>query len=387
MALRHVPGRRIRAEFQRRSDAAAFTANEKRLLDLVRTQGPLSRADMARSTDLAMQSVVRLVDGLVARGFLKPGEKVQRAGPGQPSLPMSLVADAAFTFGVSVMTDAVNIVAMDLSGRVVAQRSDPMDISERAGVIEHMRRCLTDMAGQAALDPARIFGVGVATTGYFVGRAEMNTPASMPEWALVNLEEELSKGFGLPVWVENDGNAAAAGESLYGVGRRHRDFAYVYIAGGLGGGLVVDGSLSRGFRGNAGEFTGILPTSERANRPTLALLLELLRERGVNLGGISDLVERFDPNWPGVETWLERTRPALTVILSAIAAAIDPEVIVIGGRTPPALARMIAERATYYQDRLRDRERPLPDVMAAEAEGDATSLGAAALPLKQHFFG
>lgn len=378
--------RRLRSEFLRRTEEAAFSDNERRILDLIRNEGPLSRADLARRTDLALQSVVRLVDGLVTREFLKPGERVLRGGPGQPSAPMALVPDGAYTFGVSIMTEGVSLLLMDLAGNIRAQREDLMDVDDRPAIIEHVRKQLVDMAQASQIRSERIFGAGVATSGYFVGPGKVNAPDPLKNWSLMNLEDELSATLQMPVWVENDGSAAAVGESLYGVGRRHRSFAYIYMAVGVGGGVIADGRLVRGARGNAGEFTGILPAEARANRPTMNLLLEILRSRGVPVETIEDMTKRFDPNWPGVETWLERTRPAFTAILSAIGAVTDPDVIVLGGRVPPALARLMSERAEFFQERRRDREREFPPVIPAEIEHDAAALGAAALPFKQHFF-
>lgn len=378
--------RRLRPAFLRRTEETAFSDNERRILDLIRNEGPLSRADLARRTDLALQSVIRLVDGLVAREFLKPGERILRGGPGQPSAPMALVPDGAYTFGVSIMTEGVSLLLMDLSGNIRAHREDIMDIDDRPAVIEHVRRQLGAMAEAAQIRPDRIFGTGVAASGYFVGPGEVNAPDGMSNWSLLNLEDELSAALELPVWVENNGSAAAVGESLYGAGRRYRSFAYIYMAVGVGGGVIADGQLIRGARGNAGEFTGILPEEARANRPTMNLLLEILRARGVDVTSIDDMTRRFDPDWPGVETWLERTRPAFTAILSAIGAVTDPDVIVLGGRIPPALARLMAERAEFFQGRRRDREREFPLVIPAEVESDAAALGAAALPFKQHFF-
>lgn len=378
--------RRIPPAFLRRVDSTTFTDNEKRLLDLVRQHGALSRADLARHTDLAMQSVVRLVDGLVARRFLKAGDKVIR-GPGQPSTPMSLEPDSAFIFGVSVMTDSVSGLLMDLAGRTRTRFVDPVDVSSRRAVVEHLAARLARAAAEAGVERSRIFGVGVAATGYFVGDAVINPPSGMDEWALVDLEAALSEALDLPVWLENDGNAGAAGESLFGVGQRYRSFAYLHVAKGLGGGLVLDGRLWRGLNGNAGEFTGLLPAGDRPNRPTLALLQEILAERGAPVASVSDIVRDFDPAWPGVETWLERTRPALTAILSSIAAVLDPDAIVIGGLAPRPLAALMAANASFYGVPTRGRERPFPPVVAAEAVGDAAALGAAAIPLKEHFFG
>lgn len=378
--------RRLRPGFLRRTEEAAFSDNERRILDLIRNEGPLSRADLARRTDLALQSVIRLVDGLVTREFLKPGERILRGGPGQPSAPMALVPDGAYTFGVSIMTEGVSLLLMDLGGNIRAHREDIMDIEDRPAIIEHVRSQLSIMAQAAQIRPDRIFGAGVAASGYFVGPGEVNAPDPLKNWSLLNLEDELSAALELPVWVENNGSAAAVGESLYGAGRRYRSFAYIYMAVGVGGGVIADGRLIRGARGNAGEFTGILPEEARANRPTMNLLLEILQARGVTVTSIDDMTKRFDPEWPGVETWLERTRPAFTAILSAIGAVTDPDVIVLGGRIPPALARLMSERAEFYQGRRRDREREFPLVIPAEVENDAAALGAAALPFKQHFF-
>jgi len=378
--------RRIDPAFLRRPNFTTFTRNEQMLLNLIRNGGAISRADMARQTDLAMQSVVRLVDGLIARGVVEGGEKMIR-GPGQPSLAIRLVPDAAFAFGVSISTDAVSIMLMDLAGRVRASRFQPLDVSAREQVVDYIRETLAGLLRETGIDRARVFGVGVATTGYFVGSARINTPAAMGAWALQDLEEQLAEAFGLPVWVENDGNAAAAGESLYGAGQRYRNFAYIYVAAGLGGGLVLDGALVRGFRGNAGELTGLLPPGDRPNRPTLSLLMDLVRERGVEVSGVAQLARELEMGWPGVETWLERTRGATTAIVSAIAAIMDPEAIIIGGLLPRPLATELAKRVGYYEVPLRDRERPFPVVLAAETPGDAATLGAAAIPLKEHFFG
>jgi len=118
----------------------------------------------------------------------------------------------------------------------------------------------------------RYFGIGVAITGFFVGRgARVNPPEALEDLALIDLDAVLYEAFRLPVWIENDGAAAAIGESLLGVGRWAPSFAYLYFATGFGGGLIVDGAPVRGAHGNAGEFSSVLPPP-LFERPTLELL-------------------------------------------------------------------------------------------------------------------
>ena len=78
------------------------------------------------------------------------------------------------------------------------------------------------------------FGVGVGISGYCLGgQGRYNTPRTLDDWALVDIEELLREQLGYPVWVENDGNAAAIGESLVGAGRTYDNFAYIFFSTGI----------------------------------------------------------------------------------------------------------------------------------------------------------
>ena len=187
------------------------------------------------------------------------------------------------------------------------------------------------------------------------------------------------------MWIENDGNAAAIGESLVGVGRWAKDFVYLYIATGLGGGVILDGEMVRGEFGNAGEVAQLLPPRIYPH-PNLDLLRKLICKHGVEVNTVSELVERFDPEWPGVDEWISRVRDSLCLIASASAALLDPEVIVIGGRIPRSLAEKVIPHIEVYDQRRRSDPRPLPQVVVAEAEGDSAAIGAAALTFHSYFF-
>lgn len=372
--------------FARRKDAPAFSENERRLLSLIRTFGPLSRAELARRTGLAPLSVTRLVAELIERGLVVEGARVV-AGRGQPSLPLSLAGDAAFAFGVSITEDTLSAVLIDLSGGVRAAWSEPFQTFDKSAVGARLERIFDDLATQAAIDRSRLFGVGIATSGFFTGgRSQLNTPLSMEQWALSDVDAELSTRFGLPVWIENDGNAAAMGEALYGAGKTVSSFAYLYVGRGLGGGVVLDGRLWRGRNGNAGEFTGVLPPDRRAERPTLQLLRDMLAEDGRHFASIDEMLGALDMAWPAVEAWPRRTAEAFSAIISAAAAILDVEAIVVGGRLPRPLAQALIARAQYYTVPVRDLDRAFPMLIASSVSGDATSLGAAALPFAEYVF-
>lgn len=365
---------------------AYCSANERRLLRLIRERGSISRADLARETGLTLQSIVRLVAGLMERDLVVGGPKVP-SGPGQPSLPIEIARDAAFSMGVSIMDDALSIVVIDLSGRVWATHEELFDTSDRHRVATHLSVLLKDLAGKAGFTPSRLAGVGVAVPGFFVAdKGVVNAPLVMNDWALTDLESHLGDALGLPVWIENDGSAAAAGESVYGAGLHHRSFAYIYIASGLGGGIVLEGKPWRGRHGNAGEFTGSLPPDARANRPTLRLLLDLVNAAGGTYPSVGRLLQGFDPASPAVDEWLARTRESLSAIISAAAAILDPDAIVIGGRIPPILAQRLIDGSQFYSVPVRQQDRRFPSLIVSRAGSNCAALGAATLPFLHHFF-
>ncbi len=179
--------------------------------------------------------------------------------------------------------------------------------------------------------------------------------------------------------LDNDGNAAALGEYLYGHGATYPDLAYLYVDAGLGGGIVQNGRLVRGARGNAGEFTGLLPPAMRPNRPTLTSLRSMLSDDGMTYDSLSDMLDEMDLNAAAVERWLSGSVAATEAIISAIGAIADPDVIVIGGRLPKVLGERLAERLTYYSVPVRGRDRAFPTLVASQVDGDAAALGASAL--------
>jgi predicted NBD/HSP70 family sugar kinase len=189
----------------------------------------------------------------------------------------------------------------------------------------------------------------------------------------------------MPAWVENDGNAAAIGESFLGAGRVFQNFVYVFIAAGIGGGVITNHKLSRGVNGNGGEIGLVLPRN-MFQEPNLETLLQSVRRHGVEVGGISAMLSEFNVDWPGVDEWIERARDPLSLITSSIAALLDPEAIVLGGRLPNALAQKIIPAIELYDDARRSEPRPLPKIMISETQVDACAIGAAMMPLEQQFF-
>ena len=280
----------------------------------------------------------------------------------------------------------MSFALFDFAGNVRIDEQYKLASMQPETVIDMCRRVFSRHVRNQRIQQEKVYGIGVAVTGYFVsGKPGFNTPPSLPEWAFVDVEAAFGAAFDLPVWAENDGNAAAIGESMIGVGRWASNFAYLYVSSGLGGGIVMDGKLMRGDLGNAGEFSGLLPYNVYPH-PTLELLRQLCCRDGIQIDTIFDLVARFDPDWPCVDEWVHKTQGAYSLIASAAAAVLDCTAIVLGGRMPRALAERLIPSIEFYSAPRRSFARPTPKIVPAEAAGEVTAIGAATLPLRAMYF-
>jgi predicted NBD/HSP70 family sugar kinase len=362
--------------------------NERLILDIVRRQGPIARATITRHTNLTQQSVHRLIEGLLDRGFLRTGTAL-KGTRGQPSPTIELVPEAAYSLGISINTDSAVICVADFLCAIVVQKKLDIVPVDREKTLAALSLVLDEMLASHGIARERLVGLGFSMSGFFVSEDRaFNAPEPLRDWSLMNLKPILEKMFHLPVWLENNATTGAIGESLRGVGLWCQTFAYLSFNYGFGGGLILGGQPFHGFHGNAGEFSGIYNPDESDKRPALQYLIATLKKNGVDIHSIETLYQRFDPEWPGVEEWLSATMPQVDRLVASLIAVIDPQAIVFGGQLPPALGRMMIERTKLPSQRehrygVGPREAKL---VLAETEGDASAIGAALLPLRLRCF-
>lgn len=378
--MQDSPINRSPAEPQR---GIPLTSSERDLLNLLFRLGPQTQGALADGTGLTQQSVSRLIAGLQQAGFVVVGDKAAAGRRGYPSSAAALNPAHARSAGLSIRADAVSLCVCDLGGNVLAEASERLPSMTVDRVMDWTRGELDRLAGAGLTD---MVGLGVGISGSFIGvRPGFNPPFSLNEWADRDVEALFAERLGLPTLADNDGNVAALGESLLGVGRWAPSFAYLYVASGIGGGVVLNGEVWRGRHGNAGEFAGGLPTNIYPF-PTLELLRQLTARHGPAFETVSELVAHYDDAWPSVDDWLARVRDSFSIIVSNATAILDLDAVVLGGLMPRALAERVIAVVELYDQKRRMVPRPMAKLVPAEAPGDVTAFGAALMPLQAAFF-
>lgn len=343
---------------------------------------------MTDLTNLTQQSVHRLVEGLIERNLLRAGPP-RKGGRGQPSPTIELVDEAVYSLGISINTDSAVLCLADFGCNVIEETRLGMMPGNRKATLQALADTLAALLSRHGIARDRLLGLGFSMSGFFVsGNREFNAPEPLRDWSLIDLRPDLERVFNLPVWLENNATTGAIGESLRGAGLSYQTFAYLSFNYGFGGGVVIDGKPYHGFHGNAGEFSGIYTEEESPRRPALQYLIRVLQDNGIAINTIEELRTRFDPSWPGVEAWVERTMPAVDRMIATLIAVLDPQAIVFGGQLPAELGRMMIARVRKFSERAHryDVGPPEAELVLSQTKGDAAVLGAALLPLKLSYF-
>lgn len=358
-------------------------ATGRQILRMLSVEPGISQATMTRRSGYSQSTVTRLTQLFQVEGMLVETGR-HHDGPGKPSVNLALNPDYAFSFGIAMLGDTLSLLLMDFSGRQRAVRYAPMPAS-RAAVVDLLVRFRDDILREVP-QAQRIVGAGVGIPGFFVDGGFLNTPKALGEWALVDIRQLLEDALQMPVEVENDATAAAVGESLFGMGRRYRNFAYLYLGNSFGGGIIADGRPFRGHHGNAGEF-GAISTLLGGDYPSLESLRLSLAARGLAFDDAQAMCSSIDIGTPGVEEWVEQAAQPFSMLAAVLASLFDPEFIVLGGRLPVSIAEALVDRMRIPTPASRwGRYPPQPKLALAQVRTHPVAVGAAALPMQRLFF-
>lgn len=97
----------------------SFSENERRVLGLIVRNDRITQAAIRHQMGITQQAVSKIVSGLMDRGIVRSGDRISEGRRGQPSPTLHVVPEFAYTFGVSIMADAIAVGLMDLSGAII----------------------------------------------------------------------------------------------------------------------------------------------------------------------------------------------------------------------------------------------------------------------------
>jgi len=370
--------------------------NRQIVLNYVREREPISRAEIARETDLQRSTVSAIVDALTAEGLVEEIGEGESTG-GRPPTMLRLRTAGAIAIGVAVTPDVTTVACSDLVGRVLSQRQFPTDLNhERAfdRAIEAIQECLKLKGGS-------IESIGVSLPGLVDPSAGIAIYVPYFQWRDLPVAKMISSAVGLPVTIDNDANAVALAELWFGRPEVSdaRDFILVLAAEGVGTGIVFDGQIYRGERGAAGEFGHMIIGTNApvecscgnrdcweafsSERAALARY-QKLRDSTNDEISFKELVDRALSGEADATTALIEMALCLGVGISNLVVGFSPEAVVVGGEIVRAWSLVEAGLKQTIEHSVR-RGLPSARILPSTLGANPTLMGALSLVLASKF--
>jgi len=373
--------------------------NESAVLELIREQGPISRSEIARRLRLSPATITRIVNGLLENGIVLEGSPIYSRYGRRPVL-LEFNPRASLIIGVYVHQNMVGALS-DLSGEILERRTLP-SLPGEAGVEQLI--ALIQELHQASLRlelPARGVGVGAPSIVTFADGTVVWAPSL--GWCNLPLKYRLQTALHLPVFVENEANLIALGESWRGVGRGVRNLVCISLGAGIGAGTILNGQLYRGSHDAAGEIGYAIPNESCLGRvydqygclESLAGSTGIAQRAATRLAeGVPSLLRELISTNPShltaemvlsaarqgdglAQAVLDETLDYLATAVANLICVLDPDRIVISGD--------LVEFGDLFVEPIRSRLQgtlpQLPDIVLSELGTDAAVLGALAIAL------
>lgn len=370
-------------------------ANERLVLSLLRREPGRSKSEIARLTALSLQTVSVIMRGLEEDGLLRRLEP-KRGKIGQPSVPMALDPEGAFSFGVKIGRRSAELVLIDFLGNPRGMLRRAYRYPEPTETVKFVSEGVAEL--RSSLSPEqdkRITGLGIAMPFELWSWADAaGAPREVMEaWRHRQIREDIQAALPFPVYVENDATAACGAELVFGnrdgIGEIG-DFIYFYLGAFAGGGIVLNNSLYAGRSGNAGAL-GSMPVPSRdgprqlIDVASLAALEALLISQGHDGSRLWSNPDDWDDIGSSVDTWMEQAASALAYAIAAASSVIDFEAAVIDGWMPPFERGRLVGAVRSALSRIDAEGLELPAVFEGTVGSNARALGAASLPLADRF--
>jgi predicted NBD/HSP70 family sugar kinase len=376
--------------------------NERTVLRAIRHEGAIPKADLARLTQLSSQTVSIIVNRLLDDGLLIKQERI-RGKIGQPSVPLAINPDGAYSIGLQVGRRSLEVVVTDFLGQMRHQWQHTYPYPSPTEVLPKIKEGLKLMHKRMGAEAwKRAVGIGLSAPlamhqwGDLMGKKAQK---AMVDWEHIDLVQEVQAMSALPIEFAKDTTAACVAELVQGLGRDVPNFLYVYVGTFVGGGLVMDGHIVNGPRGNAGAIgsmpIGLPPLGTRANANTPAQLLQLASgwqlEQALMAAGHDPLLVQQDAIMSSefsafTQPWLSQAAKALAMSATSAAALLDLDAIIMDGSLNPKLLQALIQQTEARLAQFSFDGIHQPQILAGRVGHHARALGGALLPLHAQFF-
>jgi predicted NBD/HSP70 family sugar kinase len=370
--------------------------NKSIVLDTIKNKSPLSRTQISELTGLNKGTVSSLVNELIAEDL------AYEIGPGISSggrKPVMLLFNrgAGFSIGIDLGVNYILGILTDLQGNIVREFKTLLVDKKFEKTVSQLIVLIRSLRDEAPPSRYGVVGIGIGVPG-LVADSGFVLLAPNLGWQNENLAASLMGEFPLPILIDNEANAGALGEKLFGAGKQSAHLVYISVGMGIGAGLIINNELYRGFSGFSGELGHmIIETNGKkcscGNRGCWELYASenSLLQSAKTIPGLDEeinmeyLVRAAEMGNPDAANLFSQMGEYLGLGLTNIINIFNPETIIIGNQVTTAehwihnsLTRVIESRALPFS-------RKKVNIKFASLGLRSTALGASFFAINHYF--
>jgi predicted NBD/HSP70 family sugar kinase len=365
------------------------------VLNYIRERQTLPRSELARVTGLSRTTIGTIVDELLEVGIIQ--QEAYQDGEDRRTNILSFNKTASFVLGGTLGRNHLTLLLADLAGTPIEHLTLPFATDEGPEKgLPLLGECIKTFVSQQVMWN-KLVGIGFGIVGPLDPSLQKTiVPSPFAGWAGVNIQQALVQSLGVSVYLDNDGNLGALGESRYGVGRNEQNMIYVKVGSGIAGGLILNKQLYRGDKGMAGEighipvdFNGTLcHCGQYGCLETVAGKSGILMEaRRLNpaITTIAQVISAAREGDPGCVHALERAGKYLGFALASLVNSLNPSLIALDGSTMQAEKMILRPLQSMLEAHCLPTSFASTRVVIAEQSGMAMALGGVAAVLETIF--
>jgi len=372
------------------SSENARDINRDIVLEIIRSQQPVARADLARSSGLQPSTISAIVEQLINEKWVSEGA-MARPPRGRPSTLLSL-NDAMVILVADVRPNQAIVALVDLNGRFLGREAVPL-VSEPARSVAKIVQSMESM--RAAHSDRSFEGIGISMPGRVDPETQRLLLAPNLKWADYDIKGAIQQQMQLQVELANAANACLLSELWSGRLDGIRNAVLITVSEGIGGAILANGQIITSRSGLAGEFghSPIDPTGPvcgcgqrgcwevfASSTAALRYYAELDPKGRVN--NIHDLLRLTEEGDPTAITAVTRQATHLGRGLRLVTAALAPEVVLITGDLTTSWARF---GPIIQKEMDSTMLAGTPPALGITKDGELSRLrGAAAVVLQRH---
>jgi len=312
---------------------------EEKVMRIVRCEGLISRADIARKSGLSKPVVSVVVNNFISQGSIveaKEGESSRKGGK-KPIL-LSFVPDYKYIVGVDVGGNKLISILSDLDGKIVEKaKFSTKSICDEKAFFELVEKSVLAVM---KVPVSKVMGIGIGVPGTV--SPESGMIFYMPAFGLrkVNLKRHVEERFKVPTFISNDVTLNALGEMWAGAAKGCRNVFLMALGTGTGAGLIINNELYEGTSGMAGEIGYMITDWSREKNLSFVFgsleswfsgyAFEKLLSEFENEPTVAQMFDHSDVN-PRFKEIVTVACEHLSVVVANVITLLDPDVVVITG--------------------------------------------------------